>query len=708
MAATVIPIIDDMPPAPSRATDSKASFNAKSDAIMTAWNTNIAQMNAAAAAMYLNAQATYNDALATAEDVLATGADVLAATAAKNDAVSAKNAAQDALALVQNIAAGISFSSTSTSSVAIGTGSRTFTVQANESYVPGMPIYAVDQADPANYLVGTCTSYTGTTLIILVTQVGGSGTKSAWNISIGGIPGPAGPAWSGGTLTTAMNGAPPVTIASASTVAIGAAAANDITISGTTTITAFDTIAAGAERRVTFSGVLTLTHNGTSLILPGAANITTAAGDVATFLSLGSGNWRCVDYQRASGLPVIVTPSFGGVIGDVFQTYATPQNSLMANGSRYLRSTYSALATKVGPIFDLQLSSGNINPSFYSSFVSDMVSNSRFSYAITANGSPSSNAYIYWSKYQTGSYVTGGTLSPDQDGRYAVMAAASETHLVVLMYKPGNQQCIMYATLDANGDPGAFTEWTPTGLTSHCNGFGVVNGVFWLSYNVSANPTAPRIAWGSNPAAMTVSTPTGNDPRLDHNYSAYVFWNGTDYVLWSGSRWFSGSSLGSLVNPSSGPVSGNTFISRYTLNPYEQKPSYSHDGRRMVHRNGGTFYYTEDGGYSLVSKTLPSTFTLYGAVIAGGEVLVYGQTNSGPYVLGQYNVLTGLVGVDTLTLSSQGFGSTCNLRSTVQGVFIHGSTDISSTRAHVVLTSYDTKTTFATPKLGLNYWIRAL
>jgi hypothetical protein len=50
-----------------------------------------------------------------------------------------------------------------------------------------------------------------------------------------------------------------------------------------------------------FSGALILTHNATSLILPTGANITTAAGDTAVFLSLGSGNWRCVEYMRASG-----------------------------------------------------------------------------------------------------------------------------------------------------------------------------------------------------------------------------------------------------------------------------------------------------------------------------------------------------------------------------------------------------------------------
>ena len=45
-----------------------------------------------------------------------------------------------------------------------------------------------------------------------------------------------------------------------------------------------------------FDGILTLTHNATSLILPGAANIVTSASDVAIFVSFGSGNWRCVSF----------------------------------------------------------------------------------------------------------------------------------------------------------------------------------------------------------------------------------------------------------------------------------------------------------------------------------------------------------------------------------------------------------------------------
>lgn len=97
------------------------------------------------------------------------------------------------------------------------------------------------------------------------------------------------------------------TVASATTTNIGAAAANYILISGTTTITAFDTVQAGTERTLEFQGALILTHNATSLILPGAANITTVAGDTAILRSEGSGNWRCISFTRATGMVSTVT-----------------------------------------------------------------------------------------------------------------------------------------------------------------------------------------------------------------------------------------------------------------------------------------------------------------------------------------------------------------------------------------------------------------
>lgn len=85
-------------------------------------------------------------------------------------------------------------------------------------------------------------------------------------------------------------------VASATTTDIGAVPGLFLDVTGTTTITGLGTIAAGIWKVLKFEGALTLTHNATSLILPGGGNITTADGDVAIMVSEGSGNWRCVCY----------------------------------------------------------------------------------------------------------------------------------------------------------------------------------------------------------------------------------------------------------------------------------------------------------------------------------------------------------------------------------------------------------------------------
>lgn len=107
-------------------------------------------------------------------------------------------------------------------------------------------------------------------------------------------------------MTAAINEARADAVASSATVDLGAVVGNLVHITGTTTITAFGSVQAGTRRRVIFDGALLLTHNGTSLILPTAANITTVAGDSAEFVSEGAGNWRCTGYQRASGLALAV------------------------------------------------------------------------------------------------------------------------------------------------------------------------------------------------------------------------------------------------------------------------------------------------------------------------------------------------------------------------------------------------------------------
>ncbi len=139
----------------------------------------------------------------------------------------------------------------------------------------------------------------GTTLTRTTTYNGSSGAGVAVNFSpgtmdcFGDIP---------AELAQHLN-MREITVASATTCDIGAVSGSSIAISGVVTITGLGT-KTNRRRFVRFSGALVLTHNGTSLILPGAQNITTAAGDTAAFASDASGNWRCLYYQPANSGPI--------------------------------------------------------------------------------------------------------------------------------------------------------------------------------------------------------------------------------------------------------------------------------------------------------------------------------------------------------------------------------------------------------------------
>jgi hypothetical protein len=91
---------------------------------------------------------------------------------------------------------------------------------------------------------------------------------------------------------------------SATALVLGDGSVFDVT--GTTTITSIDAAKNYAGRVVLlqFDGALTFTNNTTTLKLPGNANITTAAGDLALMVSEGSDNWRCAVYTKYSGAAI--------------------------------------------------------------------------------------------------------------------------------------------------------------------------------------------------------------------------------------------------------------------------------------------------------------------------------------------------------------------------------------------------------------------
>ena len=122
----------------------------------------------------------------------------------------------------------------------------------------------------------------------------------------------------------------------AATTNIGANTSLNVRIIGTTTITAFDNVASGLRRKVRFADALTLTHNGTSLILPSVANILTAADDTAEFISLGSGNWLCLDYKKADGAAIVATPA-----GLVLLASASPSAAASVDFTSFIDSTFN-------------------------------------------------------------------------------------------------------------------------------------------------------------------------------------------------------------------------------------------------------------------------------------------------------------------------------------------------------------------------------
>lgn len=111
----------------------------------------------------------------------------------------------------------------------------------------------------------------------------------------------------GDTMAGALNFAGPFSVSSASVSTVAGLASNNVNIIGAGTITTFGTIAAGAIRNIRFGVAATLMHNASTFVLPGAANIVTAIGDYAQFVSLGDGAWKCDVYQRASGEALVAT-----------------------------------------------------------------------------------------------------------------------------------------------------------------------------------------------------------------------------------------------------------------------------------------------------------------------------------------------------------------------------------------------------------------
>jgi hypothetical protein len=219
---------------------------------------------------------------------------------------------------------------TSTSSVAIGIGAKTFTVSAGKQFIVGEFLTIANTPTPTNFMQGQVTSYSGTTLVMSILNTGGSGTYSTWTISPSGVAGPTG---SAGTIAYGVNAngtsgdVITVTIAGPST-ADGTIIAVKSTGANTSTTPTLNLNANGAQ---------TVTTRGGKVLLP---------GDVGPAGFVGFYEYRASSFNWELMNPVSPNMNFwGGTAGGTANAVTVTTTAALTAASRGMIVSFVSGAT---------------------------------------------------------------------------------------------------------------------------------------------------------------------------------------------------------------------------------------------------------------------------------------------------------------------------------------------------------------------------
>lgn len=313
MAIITPPTIDPVPtPVPHRG--DPANFSSAMDANVDWQAAAPPQFGAVADNVVHNATEAMNSATAAAAStVAAAGQATIATTQAGNAATQAgiattqagiatTKAAEAAGSAAAAAASALSLIANSSTTLAIGVGTRVFTIPAGKQYQNGEPVSSVSVGTPTAKMFGTVADYTGTALTVTMTDFEGSGSYSDWVISPSGARGPTG-SISGGNLSGALNEAKGPDIASVTTLDIWSGAGNYEVVTGTATITGFAAAPqAGARRRLLAGGTPTFTA-GANMVLkgvPSGQSYVATAGDEFEVVAETSTKFRITIF-RADG-----------------------------------------------------------------------------------------------------------------------------------------------------------------------------------------------------------------------------------------------------------------------------------------------------------------------------------------------------------------------------------------------------------------------
>ena len=155
---------------------------------------------ASAAAALISEGLADADAIQVAADLVATNQDTI--DTAADVATTTQDAIDTAADVVTTAANAAKLTGTSTTSLAIAVASKGFTTQASKFFTVGYWLLITSDADTTNYMHGQVTAYSGTSLTVNVTNIGGTGTFADWTISVSGTRGAI-----GSTGSTGLTGA---------------------------------------------------------------------------------------------------------------------------------------------------------------------------------------------------------------------------------------------------------------------------------------------------------------------------------------------------------------------------------------------------------------------------------------------------------------------------------------------------------------------
>lgn len=157
---------------------------------------------------------------------------------------------------------------------------------------------------------------------------------------------------------------PQGTIAAATTTNIGIIASNNVLVTGAgASIVSFGSTASTSTPLflLTFQGANTITYNATSMVLPGAKDLSVKAGDAALMLYLGLGNWQMVEWLPAANDP---TAQGIGASGNLAAAVTTDLGTIVGNnvyvtGAGVSIASFGTAASTLKPYYLVRFDTAN-------------------------------------------------------------------------------------------------------------------------------------------------------------------------------------------------------------------------------------------------------------------------------------------------------------------------------------------------------------